>query len=171
MAKQEEDEWGIYYIKGPSGRSLSEALSTKDVSRCAFGLTIEEWGLEHVVFVMNDNAREMMRCNDLGRLVYWDGHRQWSLEEMQKRLEPSSEIKGKTMRSYKIEPSNGRNGLVVILLDGDSEVRRVPFYFEEQSEDDGDVTARADAIRECENIGNNWVADGKDPLPVSLILS
>ncbi|MGU5813880.1 hypothetical protein ACV1EC_03120 [Aeromonas hydrophila] len=75
------------------------------------------------------------------------------------------------MRSYKIEPSNGRNGLVVLLLDGDSEVRRVPFYFEEPLEDDSDVTARTDAIRECEKIGNNWVADGKDPFPVSLILS
>lgn len=86
MAKLEEDEWGIYCIKGPSGRSLSEALSTGDASRCAFGLTIEEWGLKQVVFVMQENAREMTRCNDPGRLVYWDGHRQWSLEEMQKRL-------------------------------------------------------------------------------------
>lgn len=61
--------------------------------------------------------------------------------------------------------------MVVILLDGDFEVRKVPFYFVESLENDGDVTARTDTIRECENIGNQWVADGKDPFPESLILS
>lgn len=171
MAKREEDECGIYCIKGPFGGSLSETLSTGDANRCVFGVTIEEWGLEHVIFVMNENAREMTRCNIPGRLIYWDGHRQWSLAEMQKRPAAKLEDKGKTMRSYKIEPSKGRNGLVVILLDGDFEVRRVPFYFEESLEDDGDVTVRTDTSRECENIGNNWVTDGKDPFPDSLILS
>lgn len=98
MVKREEDECGIYCIKGPSSRSLSETLSTRDANRCAFSVssvTIEEWGLEQVVFVMNENAREMTRFNTPGRLIYWDGHRQWSLEEMEKRLATKLEDLGK----------------------------------------------------------------------------
>lgn len=82
MPKQEEVEQGIYCIKGVAGRNLSEALATGDASRCAYSLTIEEWGLKQVVFVMEENAREQSRGNDSGLLIYWDGHRQWSLEEM-----------------------------------------------------------------------------------------
>lgn len=73
------------------------------------------------------------------------------------------------MRRYKIEPSNGRDELVVILLDGNTVVAEHTFPCAQADDDDVDV--RDDALRECKSIGDMWVATGKDPYDGSFFLS
>lgn len=73
------------------------------------------------------------------------------------------------MRSYKIEPSNGRNGLVLLLIDGNTVVAEHTFSCDQA--DDDDVNVRDDVLRECKSFGDTWVATGKDPYDGSLFLS
>lgn len=73
------------------------------------------------------------------------------------------------MRSYKIEPSNGGDGLVVLLLDDNTVVAEHIFPCDQANDDD--VNVRADALSECKSIGNTWVATGKDPYDRTLFLS
>ena len=81
-------EEGIYSIKGNPDRSIKEAQEAGDVTRIAYGLTIKEYGLKQVVYVMEENATADKINNVTDTYICWyDGYRQWSLKDMQKRLE------------------------------------------------------------------------------------
>lgn len=81
-------EEGIYCIKGNPDRNINEAQETGDVTRIAHGLTIKEYGLKQVVHVMEENAtaQKINKATDC-YICWYDGYRQWSLKDMQKRLE------------------------------------------------------------------------------------
>ncbi|TNI58896.1 hypothetical protein CF126_03395 [Aeromonas dhakensis] len=85
MAQIEE---GIYCIKGNPDRSIKEAQEAGDVTRIAHGLTIKEYGLKQVVYVMEGNSTALKISKVTDSYICWyDGYRQWSLKDMQKRLE------------------------------------------------------------------------------------
>ncbi|PHS82368.1 hypothetical protein AAW02_22595 [Aeromonas dhakensis] len=87
MAVQEEVKQGIYYVRGDASRSMSEAQAAGDLIPIVKGLAIDEWGLEQVVFIMKENVAALaMDHLTNGYICWYDGHRQWSLEEMQTRL-------------------------------------------------------------------------------------
>lgn len=73
------------------------------------------------------------------------------------------------MRSFEIKPSNGGDEFVVVLKDGNTVVAEHTFPCDQVDDDDAHV--RDDTFRECKNIGNTWVATGKDPYDRSLFLS
>lgn len=75
----------------------------------------------------------------------------------------------KNMRSFEIKPSNSGDVLVVVLKDGNTVVAEHEFPCDQADDDDANV--RDDAVRECESIGNTWVATGKDPFDASLFQS
>ncbi len=75
----------------------------------------------------------------------------------------------KNMRSFEIKPSNSGDVLVVVLKDGNTVFAEHEFPCDQADDDDANV--RDDAVRECESIGNTWVATGKDPFDASLFQS
>lgn len=56
------------------------------------------------------------------------------------------------MRSFEIEASNGGDGFVVVLKDGNTVVAEHIFSCDQVNDDD--VNVRADALSECKSIGN-----------------